>query len=684
MTDGTPSVRARPSLGRMASRTAMRTATPLGRSLEIGDLVRLEGSDLVGVLRYTGAVHGRTGTYAGLELIGDSTGRGKNDGTIDGVQYFATTPLNGIFGPLSRVIPISDARPQSATARPRSALSRSSSRADTHDRPPSAIGRPPSSVARPPSSIARPPSRGNATPTRPTSARAMRPPSTPNTHMETRPRTMPRRSIAVPTSTPGRRPASPEKRSTTPVRRPPSSHRGHLASSMDERVMYNDAFSSGQRTTPKAALSHKELLEQMDLAPKSETKLPDASPELAALDADADVDALDDVSVDAGSGAGSGAGAHGLFDAQERQRELDKEALDALRLELADERRRRRDAAQREAALAANAADAEKRATQAEEASAAFEQKAAALEKEKTESTSRIHDLEAALEAASLRSDPAPSDESGVAGELAQLHAKIEQMIAAWNRERAELTGRIDDLTNAGRETINVYEAQLAAGVAEQDALKARIAELEARDPGAGIDAASAQEHAEHAAHLQRKVERLEEELMEARTRVEAYSSAEKRDTVARAGVEERLRAEVLKLQTQLRAAEDRVEESSARADALQVALDESSAALERERAELESLRAERLGSAVSVPASTPQVPAAAPDAASASPNPAVDELKARIAALERENATQKDQFQRDIGELEALVEARIFKEEELENEMERLRRERDEALAGR
>lgn len=84
MTDSTPSRRARASLGRMASRTAMRSGTPLGRALEIGDLVRLEGSDLVGVLRYTGGVHGKTGTFAGLELIGDSTGRGKNDGTIDG------------------------------------------------------------------------------------------------------------------------------------------------------------------------------------------------------------------------------------------------------------------------------------------------------------------------------------------------------------------------------------------------------------------------------------------------------------------------------------------------------------------------------------------------------------------------------------------------------------------------
>lgn len=104
--------------------------------------------------------------------------------------------------------------------------------------------------------------------------------------------------------------------------------------------------------------------------------------------------------------------------------------------------------------------------------------------------------------------------------------------------------------------------------------------------------------------------------------------------------------------------------------------MEESNAALERERSELESLRTERLEGAVAVPHTSP-VPSTAP-------GPAADKLQARIAALERENATQRDQFQRDIGELEALVEARIFKEEELENEMERLRAERDEARAGR
>lgn len=224
------------------------------------------------------------------------------------------------------------------------------------------------------------------------------------------------------------------------MRRPPSSLRSHLTRSIDERTLGLD----GAPPTPRTAQAqHRELLEQMDLTPRRSAQLPDASPELAALDVEND--AIDDVSVDGN--------APDIF-AQKREREKDREALDALRIELADERRRRRDAAQREATLTANAVEAEKRAAEARDARAALEQKTADLEQESVTASSRVLDLEAALEAASLRADAPRSDESGAAGELAQLHSKVEQMIAAWNRERAELTARIDDLTNAGRETI--------------------------------------------------------------------------------------------------------------------------------------------------------------------------------------------------------------------------------------
>ena len=78
----------RASLGRVSAlRNACASPSPFWappRAVEIGDLVRLEGSDLVGVLRYLGEVHSRPGVFAGIELVGDCAGRGKNDGTVDG------------------------------------------------------------------------------------------------------------------------------------------------------------------------------------------------------------------------------------------------------------------------------------------------------------------------------------------------------------------------------------------------------------------------------------------------------------------------------------------------------------------------------------------------------------------------------------------------------------------------
>lgn len=54
------------------------------KALEIGDEVVMDGTALIGVLRHLGPVAFKPGEYAGLELIGDSAGKGKNDGSVQG------------------------------------------------------------------------------------------------------------------------------------------------------------------------------------------------------------------------------------------------------------------------------------------------------------------------------------------------------------------------------------------------------------------------------------------------------------------------------------------------------------------------------------------------------------------------------------------------------------------------
>lgn len=79
---------ARPSSTRPASQAsnadARSSSSAKVRTLETGDIVRIESLAVEGVLRYFGEIEGKPGTYAGVELNGAFAGRGKNDGSVAG------------------------------------------------------------------------------------------------------------------------------------------------------------------------------------------------------------------------------------------------------------------------------------------------------------------------------------------------------------------------------------------------------------------------------------------------------------------------------------------------------------------------------------------------------------------------------------------------------------------------
>ena len=57
----------------------------------VGDVVRTSGLEhpFVGVLRYLGPVGKKDGVFAGIELVGEWIGKGKNDGSALGcVEHF--------------------------------------------------------------------------------------------------------------------------------------------------------------------------------------------------------------------------------------------------------------------------------------------------------------------------------------------------------------------------------------------------------------------------------------------------------------------------------------------------------------------------------------------------------------------------------------------------------------------
>ena len=577
------------------------------RAFEIGDMVKLDGTGLTGVLRYMGPVHGREGHFAGLELTGSSYGHGKNDGTIDGWQYFATTPNNGVFGPVSKLIPLSTARPTSATARPLSALAGRSSRTDM--------------------------SKADATPRRPRTSAVPVPSSVP--------RTAPRKSMGARTT---RTTLGSSAQAAPSPRRPLSSaatmHRP--ATRQDDGFVFDD--DPAEKTSPQDA--RQTLLEQL--------ALPTTKDAIADIKADhavpmAEYERLCDELADMRR-------KHSLWDeeraelilhAQQRENELEA----TKRLEWEDEVRQRHILETRVRELERQLHEALDTATVAADAHDALERKI-------NDHVERIVDLETALAAAQLRAEHvAPeSSESDAQRELSLLHAKVETMMAGWNRERVDFTDKIAELQRAGNELVHVLE-QLALARDENEQLRQRVQALEATAPGddtaTGIDRAALQEQT---AHLQAKVEALEEEVHEART---AADAARAEHDKVRASMDEAVKEGHAKA-TQLQKA---LHEAETRTSKVELALFECHASWERDRAELEQLR--------EIPA-TPTLQTDTSDRTIDSG--VVQALEARISQLEREKDEQHTQFTRDIAELESLVESRIFREDELETELEQLR----------
>lgn len=577
------------------------------RAFEIGDMVKLDGTGLTGVLRYMGPVHGREGHFAGLELTGSSYGHGKNDGTIDGWQYFATTPNNGVFGPVSKLIPLSTARPTSATARPLSALAGRSSRTDM--------------------------SKADATPRRPRTSAVPVPSSVP--------RTAPRKSMGARTT---RTALGSSAQAAPSPRRPLSSaatmHRP--VTRQDDGFVFDD--DPAEKASPQDA--RQTLLEQL--------ALPTTKDAIADIKADhavpmAEYERLCDELADMRR-------KHSLWDeeraelilhAQQRENELEA----TKRLEWEDEVRQRHILETRVRELERQLHEALDTATVAADAHDALERKI-------NDHVERIVDLETALAAAQLRAEHvAPeSSESDAQRELSLLHAKVETMMAGWNRERVDLTDKIAELQRAGNELVHVLE-QLALARDENEQLRQRVQALEATAPGddtaTGIDRAALQEQT---AHLQAKVEALEEEVHEART---AADAARAEHDKVRASMDEAVKEGHAKA-TQLQKA---LHEAETRTSKVELALKECHASWERDRAELEQLR--------EIPA-TPTLQTDTSDRTIDSG--VVQALEARISQLEREKDEQHTQFTKDIAELESLVESRIFREDELETELEQLR----------
>ncbi|GLB37166.1 hypothetical protein LshimejAT787_0402170 [Lyophyllum shimeji] len=98
-----------PVSARPPSRPPSRHSDAVGRSVartfEVGDNVRIESLGYEGTLRYVGGIEGKLGVWAGVELSGGFTGKGKNNGSVNGIQYFSCPDNCGVFVAMTKLSP---------------------------------------------------------------------------------------------------------------------------------------------------------------------------------------------------------------------------------------------------------------------------------------------------------------------------------------------------------------------------------------------------------------------------------------------------------------------------------------------------------------------------------------------------------------------------------------------------
>ena len=85
---------------RIISRPPSRHSDVAGKpkkAFEVGDNVRIESLGFEGTLRYLGEIDGKLGLWAGIELSGGFSGKGKNNGTVGGSVILLSTKHSLIF-----------------------------------------------------------------------------------------------------------------------------------------------------------------------------------------------------------------------------------------------------------------------------------------------------------------------------------------------------------------------------------------------------------------------------------------------------------------------------------------------------------------------------------------------------------------------------------------------------------
>ncbi|KAJ7262294.1 hypothetical protein B0H12DRAFT_1321913 [Mycena haematopus] len=736
--------RAKTPTTRPASRTSdvfgKSTARATPRAFEVGDNVRIESLGYEGTLRYIGGIDGKPGLWAGVELSGGFAGKGKNDGSVAGKQYFSCPPNCGVFvattklsaptvgpGAVHRPSSVASSRggrttpsvsgritPSTSTSMSFSTSSRmtpsaSTSRMSTGRTTPSNGGRiatsysartpgttpaarartrtltKPAAAASPSASLTEKLTAGSraskyvsmtakqlssrdaasSTPTRPSLA----PPASParnltSPSLASRPNPSPTRAPASPFSTPkpslgGRVSASssamgrpsigtPRARIPSAIAMPPP------ASPVTRSVSQNADSAAWASPRPESASSSRSMVnEEREQLQSRIQALEYENQRLRATSVPPDAD-------------------------QNSHAQVELEALQ-LEYEVAQSR-----ASELETRLKAAEQYLEERAARVKELEDASSQALANLSEAKAQGGSRIQTLEQELEDSQLLAETLKETiavketverESGEKlkakqAEIVTLELRLKRTQTELDEERTELGAQVDELRQAGQETIALYEERLSAVDREKEELEARVATLEARtraatrspSPNAASKVASSATEIDNetlrdqVVHLQKKVAKLEDALEDAH-------AASERDEAALGERMRRLKDKEEAAKKELSEGRKEVErmiksEASARrrVEEVEEALQESTVALEDARAEVEGLRAE-LTNLDGLVAGNGD-----------------GDLYSRVAQVAKRASTDKSRFADEIAKLKDLIEEAQKRETEAAEDAEKLR----------
>ncbi|GAA6022674.1 hypothetical protein JCM11491_000560 [Sporobolomyces phaffii] len=630
--------------------TTPATATATATAFQVGDPVSFEvqGDKMDGVVRFIGQVDGKAGEWGGVELSDEFAGRGKNDGSVKGVQYFACPPSCGLFLPLAKITAKPVPKPAATTraskyagmsardlASRRTTLSSlSSSTAAAVESPPS-----PSKTPRRSLSPSKPAPRASLSPTKPPSYTTPKPATRlarPSLGVST-----PSRKSLGPTGTPLAASSikRPPSTTTTTMMAPPEVPPIPSAYGRTRSVTPSQMMSASGRVTPSTPGAMMRRRTSMASSVSSATGGGDrpSTPNLRS------------------SSRQSFASSTSRTSSHHQQHHHNHDVVEELRRELDELRRREEDTRtllegsehlgremedrleEKERLLAAR--DETIRALKAEaEAEAETRNRSEPVSEtrggdgdESIRFEARVAELEREVElqtqlAAKVKLEAARKSAAKEA-ELESLRERIAASSKEHEDERLDLNQQVDKLRHAGQALCETYEEKIAeielARLEAVELAETLQAQLEAgpgprRSPSssslllprsastnlaastshaAAIDAETALAEADH---LRSKVAQLEEQLEDARTSLE-LELEEARDRRYKVGESEQaLKGEIKHLKEIVDRSSQTESRLNSRIKELQIALNESQATLETERNELEGLRHEANGGSTS------------------------------------------------------------------------------------